>query len=783
MKTLLIAEKPDVAKQNYLPLLERVSGEKMVPKAGYFESPSYYLTWFVGHLLENLMPEEYNEKYKSWDIANLPIIPSKMVYKIKGDRQKQAHTILELCQTSDRIICGTDADREGQRIFSSFIDYYKLQGKQQLRLWPSPSYADDDLDKSWKKMKGMLEWQGWTNAAEMRNETDWLLGMNASRAYSSIARTKLPVGRVQTATLSLIVERDHQVENYSASFYHIIRGQWGGGVVFTYYEGKEFKFDDQAYCERKLAEIRPQMFSLEKYEKANKKENPPRPFSQPELQIAADKKYGFSAMKTLEISQQLYDKKYTTYPRSDSNSLPTSDFAKYRSLVDRYAGEQEKQHLVSPGTMPGCFVNKEEPHSALTVTMHEPRGLTPDQEKIYNLIRDRLVLSFMYPAEFIQWDMGIKDSKGNLLKARIRKETAPGYKAFFKDDGGGENNENEPAFQDVEINEDILKATREPLSVPRIDKIKRSKPQYFTQGSLLTAMKNCGRKLESEEDRRIMAQKEHPGIGTPATQAQTIQQILHHGYADMQKNKIVSTTKGRKLIDVISPDLKTPALTAAWEGKLSKIQDLEMPVETYRRELHEYVRSIIESCRTRMAGMDFKAGERMAEPCPNCKGELYRKNWGIKCATESCSFSIPVKIAEKTVPETAIKALLAGQPTATIKGFKSKSSEGKTFDARLKIGEQGKVTFSFDFSLGLTCPMCRKDSIEEFVKGMRCKEQDCQFVLWSEVSGKKLKKSVMERIIKTGKSGVVKGFTSAKNGRKFDAELVLQPDGRTKFQF
>lgn len=779
MKTLVIAEKADVAKQNYLPLLERVSGERFSSRSGYFESDSYYLTWFIGHLLESLMPDEYDEKFRNWNIEDLPIIPEVLLTKVKSDREKQARTIVDLAGQSSQIICGTDADREGQRIFTSFMEHFEIR-KPAKRLWPSPSYADDDLDASWTKMKDMEQWKGWSDAADMRNETDWLIGMNATRAYSSLARSKLPIGRVQTATLALVVERDGQVENYRESIYYMIKASWGG-LPFTYYKDKEKKFENEEYCRNKVDQIIGSLFALDNFQKSEKTENPPRPFSQPELQIEADKKFGFSAMKTLEISQSLYEKKVTTYPRTDSSNLPRSDFGKYRGLVDKYAESGEKDYLLPVSEVPQFFIEKEEPHSALTPTSQDPSGLGEDEAKIYKLIRDRFVLSFMHPSKYVQYEISITDQDDNMLKTVVRKTTAPGFKSFVTPEKTESEDSDMDQLEEIDVDEQKLRNLSGPLTKPAVEKIKRSKPKYFTQGTLLIAMKNCGKRLEDEEDRKIMVEKEHPGIGTPATQAPTIQQILDHQYVRMEKNKIISTPKGRKLIACISPDLKTPALTAKWEMKMKYVQDQVLSVEEYRSELHQYIENIVREAKDRRSQIDRIAGEKTTFRCPSCGESIIKKTWGYRCENEQCEFSIPYKILQKSISDSQIESLLNTSETPLIKGFRN--SAGKTFDAKLVIKEkEGKKSIGFAFDT-IACPKCKAPTIRIFAWGAGCMEREkCGFKVWREVAKKKLSDSQLRKLMLEGKTAPIRAFKN-RNGKEFDARLVLDEEQNVKFEF
>ena len=239
-KTLVLAEKPDQAR-SFVPMLERASGEKFEKAAGYYESPSYYVSWFYGHLLEALMPDEYDEKYKEWTFDTLPIFVDELVYKFRDGVKNQADIILRLANSAHTVVCATDPDREGQGIFDTFFKYYKIQRPVMKRLW-APSLTDKDLDKAWANMKDLSEYKNLSLARELRSWSDWLVGMNASHAYTVATKAKISIGRVRTPTLALIVERDRTVENYKESFYYKLIGDWGG-FRFTYYQDKECKLE------------------------------------------------------------------------------------------------------------------------------------------------------------------------------------------------------------------------------------------------------------------------------------------------------------------------------------------------------------------------------------------------------------------------------------------------------------------------------------------------------------------------------------------------------------
>lgn len=768
-KRILIAEKPDQAKDFYLPLLEKVSGEKLEKKSNYYESKSFILTWFFGHLLEQLKPDEYDEKYKKWEMSDLPIIPEKMMYKYKGDGHKnQGQTIYSLCQKCDEIICGTDPDREGQGIFDTFVKYHKLH-KPVLRLW-SKSLTDKDLLKAWNSMKEIKYYEKLSAARDLRADSDWLVGMNASRAYSIIANGSLPVGRVLTATLSLIVKRDFEVENYKESFYYQLKGNWND-IVFTYYDESTCKFEDKAILGRIFEKCEKAIFSLSSFKKESKVENPPKPFNLPDLQKEANRRFKFSLSKTLELAQSLYEKKVTTYPRTDSCYLPESDLSEYHELVRRMANDDEKSLLKAEGEKPVCVKNTESPHTALIVT-GETASLTDDEKKLYELIRSRFVCAFMIPRNYDQYDLEISNEDADKFKAVIREEINPGFRKLYKEEDPDQN------VQEVQIkiDEDQLKNRKETIKELKITETKKSKPKYYTPETLVTAMENCGKHLENTDAKKILS--EIKGIGTPATQALYPNQLEKYEYIVEQKGYYISTCKGRKLIEIISPDLKTPELTADWELKLRLVENGALAPDTYRRELYEYIHQIVDTAKSLVGRIDLAAGEKTDLKCPQCRSNIFKKAWGYSC-TKECGFAVKTKIADKNVPDIEIEKLIATGESGVIKGFKN--SKGGTFDAKLIIkDEDGKKKVSFEFE-NIECPKCNKGSIIIFDWGAACNER-CGFKVSREIAHKKLTDKLLKTLITKKSTGIINNFKS-KQDKDFDARLILDNDFNVKFDF
>lgn len=769
-KTLLIAEKPDQARSFYLPLLESISGEKLEKRNGYFESKSYCLTWFFGHLLGALYPDAYDEKFKVWRIEDLPFIPNPLKFEYKKGAKDQGQVIAKLCQDAGEIICGTDPDREGQGIFDSFMRFHNVR-KPMKRLWAT-SLTGKDLRKAWDKMKGAEHYRNLSTAQVLRHDSDWLVGMNASRAYSSIWNEQISIGRVMTATLALIVKRDLEVENYKESFFYQLKGLWNG-IEFTYFDETGNKFDEKAILDRVIAEIRGKNYQLSGFKSESMTENPPKTFNLPDLQKEANVKLGFSLKKTLEIAQSLYEKKVTTYPRTDSPFLPTSDLNDYHALVRQVATDEEMPYLRTLGSQPACVKDTESPHTALILT-GETAQLTEDEKKMYELIRSRMVCAFMVPRTFNQHDLEIDDGSGKKFKATVKQDINPGFRKLYAPE------EKEEGVQEItrNIDEKALRASSQAIGNPVITESKKAKPKYYTPATLITAMQTCGRTLENAEARKMLADKK--GIGTPATQSTFPEKLKDKEYIGEQKGYFISTSKGRKVIAEISPDLKTPEMTADWELKLDLVEKGEVTEAAYRQELNNYIKFIVDEAKKRIGKIDFKAGDKTALVCPQCKKGIVKKGWGYECEGK-CGFSIGYKFAGKTLSDSQIEALITNGDSGLIKGFIStKSGAPKPFDARLVLkDENGKKAIGFEFDKYI-CPKCGKDArLSE--KGLGCTDwKNCNFMMWREVSKKKLSDAHLKKLLEDGKTGVIKGFQSAK-GEAFDAVLVLGDDFKVKF--
>jgi len=773
LKTLIIAEKPSVARE-IMSMLAQCEGEKWSKKGGYAESQNYLCSHFFGHLLESYEPGDYDQKWGGrWNVESLPISVSSMKFKYKKTTAKQGKLLAKLSLSSSNIINATDPDREGEGIFRTWYNYEKISNPVK-RFW-SHSTTFKDLQKAWKKLAPSSEYDNFANAQNMRSTADWLIGMNATRAYSVLSGNTMHIGRVKTPTLALIVNRDREVENYKESFTFSLKGIWQG-LTFTYIDddGKT-KFDNESELKALKEKISNSIFTLSDFDRKRKKQNPPETFSMPALQKTANKMFDFPLDKTLTLTQSLYEKKLVTYPRTDSPCLPESDLMEYYDLLDALANDDQKKLLKHRGEKPRCVKNTDAPHTAIIPT-GETMLLSGDEEKLYSLIKERFIVAFMKPRAYDE--ITVKISEGNSVFRSIAKVTVEkGYTDLYTEEKKSDDEADEVGF----INEDKLKSAKEKIENLATVKIKAAKPKYFTPATLITAMMNAGKSIEEKEMKDVL--KEVDGLGTSATRDQYPKQLLEGGYISKKGKSLISTQKGRTLIDNVHSTLKSPEMTARWELKLKDIERGKYSPKTFKDEIDALVHDVIRIDTSKMNAMhaSIEADKNSKFLCPKCGKTMRKLKWGIGCAP--CKFGIAHAISGKTISEKCIEQLLNKKETDFISGFKKKDNKG-TFTAKLILDANYKVSFCFESKKSnLSCPKCQSP-MKEFSRGIKCTDSEkCGFILWDNFCSKKLNASHMQKLLSERKTDLIKGFVSPKNGKKFDAFLVLQNDGKIKMEF
>lgn len=695
---MIIAEKPSVARD-----IASVLG-RFNTKDGYMENGQYVVSWALGHLVELAEPHDYEQGLKEWSFKKLPIIPDPFKLKpSQGTSAKQLPVLKKLMKSSQEIgliINACDAGREGELIFRRIFTWCGCE-KPVKRLWLSEATASA-VKKALNSLKDGREMDNLAAAAEARGKADWLIGINATRAFSVRHNAVLSVGRVQTPTLAMVVDRERGNRNFKPEKYWELWATFQKNDGRTY-RGKWFRDKEDRLKQKEQAEtIAGAITSAGKVARVEQKEtqeHPPFLFNLNDLQKESNKRYGLTAQQTLDIAQALYEKhKLLTYPRTDSRHL-TADLAK-ETLADRLsalAGAPEYMSLV-PERQPALgsrYVDdtKVTDHHAIipTITRPDLTALGENERLVYDLVARRFLASF-YPEARYGITMIVTASGDQNFVSKGKVELHPGWKAVYissKHENKGEEEENEQLLPPL--------AQGEVVSVSDIDiPEKQTKPPArYTEATLLAAMENAGRLVDDKEMAGVL--KQSGGIGTPATRAATIERLIKVGYIQRQKKHLVPTQKGETIIDLLPQQVKSPEMTARWEKGLEDIEKGRENPERWIKDIIEVTKELVQLAASQEKTQNISAGRKKEAigRCPLCAGDVleFPKSYGCAGYKEGCKFVIWKVIAGKKITASQAKALLKNGKTGMLKGFKSKSK--KTFAAALAVNEEGKVVFDF----------------------------------------------------------------------------------------
>lgn len=609
---------------------------------GFIEGPAEIVTWCIGHLVELDEPEAYDPRWKSWRREDLPIIPPEFKYHAAERTRDQFKVIESLLNRKDvtSIVNAADAGREGELIFDLVYTLSHCT-KPVERLWIS-SLTRDAIIEGFRHLRPATEYTGLRDSARARQQSDWLVGLNATRIQTIKARAAghdgvYSLGRVQTPTLALIVERDQEIANFVPTNYFEVVADFqaeAGAFRGTWFNKNGSRFDHKDAADAIVFKVNGKRGAIEKVEKKASRERPPLLYDLTALQRAANARYSFSAARTLELAQTLYEKKFITYPRTSSRHLSSSVNKELKGHIEAASiGPYVAfvQEILSKGklTLTSRHVDdkKVTDHHAIIPTKQriEPNALAPDEKRIYDLIARRFLSAF-YPDAELERTMIVTEVTGEkfitrgtvVLKAGWRAVDPPGREERKKADGEEENEDTElPAVQ--------AKDEVETLNAEALAKQTKAPPRY-SESSLLGAMETAGKKVEDEELRLAMKDS---GLGTPATRAAIIETLLKREYIAREKKSLVATPKGIALIRMLpSTLLKSAELTGMWEQKLARMARGEYARETFMGEVKgmvaELVEQIAEAEMERGAGVKRKFEiERPegAHDCPKCKLE------------------------------------------------------------------------------------------------------------------------------------------------------------------
>ena len=561
---LVIAEKPSVAIS-----IAKVIGAKN-KKDGYYEGNGYKVSWCVGHLIQMVNPDAYDEKYAKWKIDDLPIIPKEYKYEVAKATKKQFNTLKKLMndQKIDTVINACDAGREGEAIFR--LVYLQASCKKKMkRLWIS-SMEDSAIKDGFDKLKDGKDYDNLFESAQARAIADWLVGMNISRLYSCLYKQNYSVGRVQTPTLSMIVKRDDEIANFKKEKYYTVELELDGFTLST----ERINSLEVAEQLKNLLECRIEITDVIQKEKVAK---PDLPFDLTTLQRECNKHFGYSAKQTLDYAQSLYEKKLITYPRTDSRYL-TEDMitSTVNSILGKNDFDTERIKVVFNS-------KKVTDHHAIIPTVsslsEDLSGIPESEAKVYRLISNKLHASVGYPlventtkivAEFDSFEF---TSSGKVIKDE-------GFTKYLKEYMSKKNEE--PVLPEINVG-DVLE-----IKEKEIKEKYTQAPKHFTEDTLLKAMEIAG---NDSLDKNV--EVERKGLGTPATRAGIIENLIYKGFIERDKKNLIATLKGKSLIEIVADNFKSAEMTAQWEMELSEIAQGKSSKKEFLEAIESEIKEVV----------------------------------------------------------------------------------------------------------------------------------------------------------------------------------------------
>jgi DNA topoisomerase-3 len=810
-KKLIIAEKPSVAND----ISKALGG--FAKHDDYFESDDYVLSSAVGHLLELHAPAEFEVKRGKWSFANLPVIPPHFALQPIEKNEARLKLLLRLIKRKDvtGLINACDAGREGELIFR-YIVQHASSAKPISRLWlqsMTPTAIRDGFEhlRTDKQMRPLAD------AAVCRSEADWLVGINGTRAMTAFnSKTGgfhlTTVGRVQTPTLAILVEREEKIKKFVARDYwelHATFGAKAGEYAGRWFDEtfKKVKGDADADAElrserlwnRKAAQAI-QAKCAGKPGIATEEAKPstqlsPLLYDLTSLQRDANGRFGFSAKMTLGIAQALYEKhKVLTYPRTDAKALPEDYLGTVKNTLEaladsgykKFAKEVLAKKWVKPNKR--IFDNsKISDHFAIIPTLLTPKHLTETEAKLYDLVVKRFLAVFYPAAEFLVTTR-ITRVEGEAFKTEGKVMVDAGWLAVYGKDAQSDET---PSLVAISPNEKV--AT---LAVEVEDNQTRP-PARYSEATLLSAMEGAGKLVEDEELRAAMSAK---GLGTPATRAQVIEGLLAEKYIHRESRELIPTAKAFSLITLLRglevTELSSPELTGDWEYKLNEMEHGKLDRAEFMKEIAAMTRHIVE--RAKSHDSDTVPGDfaTLSVPCPKCGGEIKENYKKFQC--ENGDFALWKIVAGRQFETREIEELITKRVVGPLQGFRSRM--GKPFAAMIRLSDELVPEFDFgqnaadadapvDFSGSQTLGPCPKCGKRVFEHGMSyvCEAavgpaRTCDFRSGKIILQRPIQRAEMEKLLATGKTDLLHKFIS-KKGRPFSAFLVRGGDGKVSFEF
>ncbi|MDP2902205.1 MAG: DNA topoisomerase 3 [Methylovulum sp.] len=769
---VILTEKPSVARDiaRCLKITHRHDG--------YFDGNGYQITWAFGHLVGLKEPDDYHAEWKRWTLAALPIIPEQFELKARGDAgaQKQLDTIKRLFKAADEIICATDAGREGELIFRYILTWTQCLQKPFKRLWIS-SMTDEAIRKGFAALQEGTVYEGLYRAARCRSESDWIVGLNATRLYTlkfGGQGVLWTIGRVQTPVLAMIVQKDKEIADFVAKDFWELHTQYRD-TDFNYTGGR---FDQKADAE--LLHTACVGHEFEVTSVAGKQETIPPPllYDLTDLQKDMSIRYGFTAEQTLSYAQQLYEKKHITYPRTDSRYLSNDVKPSIKPLLEKL--QQHFSVQIASLDLENLDLSKRyfndgkvSDHHAIIPTSNIPATLNGDEGKVYDAIAVRLIAAFYPPCiKRITTVLGCVRDAGITFKTTGTIIEAQGWQALYKNPAANDKGQKIlPPFVKGETG----------LQQPSVTQGKTTPPKAYNEASLLGMMESAGKTCDDEALKEALKEK---GLGTPATRAAIIEVLIKRGYVLRQKKTLLSTGPGRHLISIISDErLKSAAMTGEWEAKLKQMERNAYDPEQFIAEIIQFTQNI-KAAADKPLYDDSRLGD-----CPLCQKPVIegRKGYGCSDWKNGCQFVLWKESIGATVTPAMAGQLL--QLSRTLQNYAIKPDD-KVLMAQLTLNKQGELSYSLPQPIEQSsqaktladCPLCNGKIIET-AKAYSCSEwrNGCKLVVWKTIAHKKISPALAKKLLLKGETGLLKGFKSAK-GTEFEANLKLI-DGKVEMDF
>ena len=820
-KTLIIAEKPSVAND----IAKTLGG--FTKHDEYFESDEYVLSSAVGHLLEIAVPEEFDVKRGKWSFAHLPMIPPYFALNPIAKTEARLKVLNKLIKRKDvtTLINACDAGREGELIFRLIAQNAKA--KQPVkRLWLQ-SMTPGAIRDGFAHLRTDEEMLPLADAARCRSEADWLIGINGTRAMTAFNSKEggfylTTVGRVQTPTLSIVVEREDKIKKFLPRDFWEVRAEFvcAAGI----YEGRwldtKFKKDEndpEKRAERLWSKTAADSIAtacrgrqgIVTEESKPTTSMAPGLFDLTSLQREANSRFGFSAKNTLGLAQALYEKhKVLTYPRTDSRHLPEDymptvlqalETVKENSNYHQFAKQIIDKGWVKPNKR--IFDNtKISDHFAIIPTTIAPKNLSEPEQKLYDLVTRRFMAVFFPPAEF-QVTTRYTEVSGHQFKTEGKVMTNPGWLAIYgkeaSTDADKESNGNGNLVP-------VAKGEKVQTESVNANGLVTKPPARYTEATLLSAMEGAGKLIDDDELRDAMAGK---GLGTPATRAATIEGLLTERYLIREGRELIPTAKASQLMTLLKGlgvnELTAPELTGEWEYKLSQMEKGKISREEFMREIAQMTQIIVK--RAKEYDNDTIPGEyaTLTTPCPNC-GSVVKENYR-RFACTKCEFSMSKTPGSRQFEIAEVEQLLKDRTIGPLQGFRSKM--GRPFAAILRIVRDEEIkNFKLEFDFGQNdesedgegvdftgqtalgpCPKCN-GGVYEMGLAYVCehsvaKPKTCDFRSGRIILQQEILPEQMAKLLNEGKTDLLPGFVSQRTRRPFKAFLVRGKDGKVSFEF